>query len=725
MFASCIVDIVHSNVDRVFDYEAEEGLCAGTRVLVPFGNRAVEGFVLQISERTEYGGTVKKILRVLDETPALNAECLRLAKWLAREYHVTLAEALRLFIPAEMRGNRVSAKVRIACELADPAGIAGLNKNAKAQWKVAHALLSADREGKKLPPEYFTAHYAACKALEKKGILRLVETEVSRVPYGEMTFSEKEVEPTEEQRRAIAAILSEPATFLLFGVTGSGKTEVYLECIRQKLREGKTAILLVPEISLTPQMLRRFRGIFGERVAILHSGLSAGERFDEWRRIRSGEARIVIGARSAIFAPVEDLGLIIIDEEHENSYNSENAPRYRTEEVARERAAYNGCALVLGSATPQIESFYRAQKGEYKLLTLEKRVNGRKMPDVIVTDMKRELRRGNNSLFSGELETALVENFQKGEQSVLFLNRRGYSPTVICSDCGYVAKCSDCDVTLCYHEDEGLLKCHYCGNRYDMLTQCPECGGKRLTKRGAGTQRIVSELKKILPKARILRMDNDTTQTKEAHFKITEAFGKGEADVLVGTQMIAKGHDFPNVTLVGVVDADQSLYYSDYRSLERTFGLITQVAGRAGRAERPGRVILQTLTPNHFLFRLIANYDYRGFYEREIALREATCFPPFATIVKVLFVGENEEDTVACLKGAYEKISALRARNPEEFFFLNRMKSPIRRIMKMYRYQIVMRIKSERLLAEIYGISDGAQSLHTRNYVEVNPSGMS
>lgn len=725
MFASCIVDIIHSNVDRVFDYEADEGLKPGTRVLVPFGNRLVEGFVLQISERTEYRGTLKKVCRALDDFPALNAECLGLAKWISKEYHVILAEALRLFIPAEMRGSRVSVKTRTVCELADESGIASLKKNARAQWEVVHALLSARDRGETLSPEFFTEHYAACKALEKKGILRLTETEVSRVPYEEMASPEKNVELTAEQRRAVSAILSEPATYLLFGVTGSGKTEVYLECIRARLREGKTAILLVPEISLTPQMLRRFRGIFGEQVAILHSGLSAGERFDEWRRIRKGEARIVIGARSAVFAPVEDLGLIIIDEEHETSYNSENAPRYRTVDIARQRAAYHGCALVLGSATPLVESYYRAKKGEYRLLTLEHRVNGRTMPAVEIVDMKRELRRGNNSIFSGELEQALAENFERGEQSILFLNRRGYSPAVICSDCGYVAKCTDCDVTLCYHEDEGVLKCHYCGNRYDMLTECPKCGGKHLTKRGAGTQRIAAELKKILPRARVLRMDNDTTQTKEAHFKITEAFGKGEADVLVGTQMIAKGHDFPNVTLVGAVDADQSLYFSDYRSIERTFSLITQVAGRAGRAERAGRVILQTLTPNHFVYKLIAAYDYRGFFEREIALREATAFPPFSVIVKILFVGEDEAETVACLKSAFEKVSKLREDNPGEFFFLNRMKSPVRRIMKKFRYQIVMRVRSERMVSDLYDIADSAVGKHTVNYVEVNPSNMS
>ena len=725
MFASCIVDIVHSNVDRVFDYEADEGVEAGTRVLVPFGKRLVEGFVLQISERTQYGGTIRRIARVLDDFPALNAECIALAKWIAKEYHVTLAEALRLFIPAEMRGGRVSAKVRLTAELADESRIAGIRPSAKAQHEVIRARLAARDAGETLPPAFFTEHYAACKALEKKGVLRLVETEVSRVPYQKISAPERQVRPTEEQQRAISAILSEPATYLLFGVTGSGKTEVYLECIRAQLREGRTAILLVPEISLTPQMLRTFRGIFGDQVAILHSGLSAGERFDEWRRIRRGEARIVIGARSAVFAPVEDLGLIVIDEEHETSYNSEHAPRYRTADIARQRASYHGCALVLGSATPLVESFYRARTGEYRLLTLEHRINGRTMPSVQVVDMKRELRRGNNSLFSGELEAALEENFARGEQSILFLNRRGYSPAVICSDCGYVAKCTDCDVTLCYHEDEGVLKCHYCGNRYDMLTECPKCGGRHLTKRGAGTQRIAAELGKILPKARILRMDNDTTQTKEAHFRITEAFGRGEADILVGTQMIAKGHDFPNVTLVGAVDADQSLYFSDYRSIERTFSLITQVAGRAGRAERPGRVILQTLTPNHFVYRLIAAYDYRGFFEREIALREATGFPPFSVIVKMLFTGEDEAETIACLKTAYERVLKLREERPEEFFFLNRMKSPVRRIMKKFRYQIVMRISSERLLPELYDISDAAQGIHTVNFVEVNPSSMS
>ena len=725
MIASVIVDIVHASVDRVFDYEADEGIGPGDRVLVPFGPRPVEGFVLQISDRTEYRGTLKRVIRRLDEFRALNAECLALAKSLARRCHVTLAESLRLFIPAEMRNSRVSAKTRLTAELADESRIAELRKTAKAQFRALDVLFCARRENRPLRPEEFREHDAAFRALAKKGIVRITETEVDRIPYEGIPQQEKHVDLTAEQRAAVQKILSGPGTVLLFGVTGSGKTEVYLECIRAKLREGKTAIFLVPEISLTPQMLKRFRGMFGEQVAILHSGLSAGERYDEWRRIRRGEAQIVIGARSAVFAPLENVGIIVLDEEHETSYNSENAPRYRTADIAAERAAYNGCALVLGSATPLVESFYRARRGDFRLVRLDRRVNGQNMPAVSVVDMKRELRRGNHSVFSGELADALEETYRRGEQSILFLNRRGYAPTVICADCGYVAKCRDCDVALCFHEDENVLKCHYCGNRFEMPDRCPQCGGTHLLKNGAGTQRIVTEVKKLLPSARVLRMDNDTTQTKEAHFRITEAFARGEADILVGTQMIAKGHDFPNVTLVGAVNADQSLYFSDYRAIERTFSLITQVAGRAGRAAREGRVILQTLTPHHFVYGLIARYDYEGFYEREIALRETTAFPPFAVIVKVLFVGEDEGATVSALKEVFARISGIRNREPQEFYFLNRMKSPLKRIMRKYRYQIVMRIRDERLLDEIYSVADSAHREGVGCYVEVNPASMS
>lgn len=404
---------------------------------------------------------------------------------------------------------------------------------------------------------------------------------------------------------------------MLHGVTGSGKTEVYMHCIEDALSKNKTAIMLVPEISLTPQVFLQFKERFGDKVAILHSGLSQGERFDEWRRLRSGEATVAVGARSAIFAPLENLGVIIIDEEHDGSYVSEGNPRYDTVEIAGFRAGYNSCPLVLGSATPSVESYYKAEKGEYKLLELPHRINNLLLPEMEVVDMSRELRAGNRDVFSTSLKDALRKTIAAKEQAIIFLNRRGFASFVMCKDCGFILKCKDCDVSLTYHKEDNQLKCHYCGKRYEMIDRCPICHGTNIRQGRIGTERVVEEVRKVLPEARVLRMDNDTTSEKGAHQRILSAFSKGEADVLVGTQMIAKGHDFQNVTLVGILDADFSLYLSDYRSNERTFQLITQVAGRAGRAGKSGKVIIQTYTPRHYVFRYAASYDYKNFYLKE------------------------------------------------------------------------------------------------------------
>ncbi|MDE6850102.1 MAG: primosomal protein N', partial [Clostridia bacterium] len=419
---------------------------------------------------------------------------------------------------------------------------------------------------------------------------------------------------TAAQQGAVDYIENSPCRVnLIHGVTGSGKTEIYLKIIADKLKEGKSAIFLVPEISLTPQMLSQLRARFGGQAAIMHSGLSAGERFDEWWRLRTGEAKIAIGARSAVFAPLENIGAIIIDEEHDSSYRSETSPRYSTVEIAKMRAEYNDCKLILGSATPSVESFIRAKEGEYGLVTLTERINGRPMPEIIIADMRRELKRGNPSNLSRALKEELAQTLADGKQAIIFLNRRGYSQTVICTDCGYVAKCENCDVSLTYHSEENCLKCHYCGAKYRMLSACPECGGNHLRYSGTGTQRVVAELSQLFPSARLIRMDNDTVSGRDGHYKILKQFSEKKADILVGTQMIAKGHDFPAVTLVGILDADMSLHFSDYRSGERTFQLITQVAGRSGRAGDKGKVVLQTYSPENYILRYAVNTITRAF----------------------------------------------------------------------------------------------------------------
>jgi primosomal protein N' (replication factor Y) len=531
---------------------------------------------------------------------------------------------------------------------------------------------------------------------------------------------------TRDQQNAIASIDSSKKTVqLLHGVTGSGKTEIYLNLIARNLAEGKTAIFLVPEISLTPQMLSQLRARFGGEAAILHSGLSAGERFDEWWRLRSGEAKIAIGARSAIFAPLENIGVIIIDEEHDGSYVSETAPRYNTFEVALLRAKYNDCKLVLGSATPSVETYMHAESGEYNLIKLTKRINERPMPEIIVTDMRREVKRGNNTFFSAALRDELEHTLASGNQAILFLNRRGYSKSVICTECGYVAKCESCDITLTYHSEENCLKCHYCGAKYRMLRACPQCGGKKLSYTGTGTERVVELLRELYPSAKVLRMDNDTTSGKEGHFKILKEFSERKADVLVGTQMIAKGHDFPAVTLVGILDADMSLHFSDYRSGERTFQLITQVAGRSGRGKEKGKVVLQTYDPENAVLQYAIAYDYENFYRNEISMRRATAFPPFALIVRVMVSAEEDEDALNGLKRVFLPLEKLYLENQEKFLFFNKMHSPIKRIQNRYRYQVLMRLTDNELLPEIYQICAENRDKKSMVYVEENPANLS
>ena len=426
-------------------------------------------------------------------------------------------------------------------------------------------------------------------------------------------------------------------------------------------------------------MLSQLRARFGGSAAILHSGLSAGERFDEWWRLRSGEAKIAIGARSAVFAPLENIGAIIIDEEHDSSYSSESAPRYETVEIASFRAEYNGAKLILGSATPSVESFAKARDGEYNLITLTERINGKSLPEIIISDMCKEVRSGNNTAFSRALRQELDETLKSGRQAILFLNRRGYSRHVVCRDCGYVAKCENCDVSLTYHSEENCLKCHYCGARYRMLNACPDCGGTHVLYSGTGTQKVVSDLKTLFPDARILRMDNDTVSGKDGHYKILRQFSEKQADILVGTQMIAKGHDFPAVTLVGILDADMSLHFSDYRSGERTFQLITQVSGRSGRADDKGKVVLQTCSPENHILRYAVNYDYKGFFDNEIALRKATCFPPYSLICRIMITCGDNDKAIAVLKEVYFACEELRKNSPDEFIFLNKMHSPVKK----------------------------------------------
>lgn len=724
MIAEVIVDIASSETDRIFDYLCDDCVQAGDRVLAPFGAKMLTGFVMRLKETSDYPlEKLKKIQPTTDGLPALTKESLRLAEKITARYKVPKALTLRLFLPSEMRTGRVRELYRNYAELTLPFSEMKLIKSAKNQIGAVEYL---QQNGKSECAYVNNLFPGGISALEKKGYVKITKEQIFRDPYKQVDGEEQSRVLTDDQQRAVDFIKTDGHTAqLLFGVTGSGKTEIYLTLIAQCLKEGKSSIFLVPEISLTPQMLSQLRARFGKNAAILHSGLSAGERFDEWWRLRTGEAKIAIGARSAIFAPVENLGVVIIDEEHDSSYASETSPRYNTAEIALLRAKQNGCKLVLGSATPSVETYKKAQEGEIGLIRLTKRINQRPLPEITIADMRREVRRGNVSAFSSALKEELEKCLQNGKQAILFLNRRGYSQTVICKECGYVAKCEACDVSLTYHRDEDRLKCHYCGARYETLPACPDCNSRKLTYAGTGTQRIVADLQKLYPQARILRMDNDTTRGKEGHYKILKAFGEKQADILVGTQMIAKGHDFPSVTLVGILDADMSLHFSDYRSGERTFQLITQVAGRSGRAGESGKVVLQTFDPENEVLRFAVAYDYEGFYKNEISLRAAMMFPPFSKIVRVLVTGEDEKKAIETLKTVYFGLEKLYLENADKFLFFNKMHAPIKRIENKFRYQVLMRLSDTSVLPQIYQICQQARDKNTLVSVEENPSNMS
>ncbi|EMW5361237.1 primosomal protein N' [Enterococcus faecalis EnGen0356] len=536
----------------------------------------------------------------------------------------------------------------------------------------------------------------------KNGWLTFVEKEAYRDPFANQTFEKTTaLSLNAEQQVAVETILQsvqeqQSQTYLLEGITGSGKTEVYLQVIAEVLNQGKTAIMLVPEISLTPQMVQRFKSRFGEHVAVMHSGLSQGEKYDEWRKIERGEAEVVVGARSAIFAPIENIGVIIIDEEHEASYKQEETPRYHARDLAIWRSEYHHCPVVLGSATPSLESRARAQKNVYQRLRLTQRANqAATLPTIDVVDMRQEVENGNVSSFSMSLQEKLQERLEKNEQSVLLLNRRGYSSFVMCRDCGYVLPCPNCDISLTLHMDSKTMKCHYCGHEERIPYRCPNCGQDKIRYYGTGTQKVEEELQTLLPDSRILRMDVDTTRRKGAHEKILRTFGEGQADILLGTQMIAKGLDFPNVTLVGVLNADTALNLPDFRSSERTFQLLTQVSGRAGRAEKPGEVIIQSFNPEHYAIQLAKAQDYEDFYTKEMYIRHRGDYPPYYFTVQIT-ASHPEENEAA--KQMFQIATKLKQGLSPQAILLGPTPNAIMRVNNRYFYQVIIKYKQEPML---------------------------
>ncbi len=657
MYCQVIVDIVHENVASPFTYRIPDMMTfePGQRVAVPFGPREKEGIVLELTEECNLEPSrIREVLRPLEDYAAIPPELMALAKEMAEKAHCPLAETLRLMLPAQMRGGRVHVKtersVRLAVTPEEATAAAEAEKRSRKRAEILRILAEKKEISVKELAESVKDPAEALKKLTEDGLIEICETESLRTPGDVFETPEDPgftLTPGQEEALSeiIPALQGKGGRFLLHGVTGSGKTEVFMEAVRKTLTLGKSAIILVPEIALTPQMVAWFRGRFGPVAAVIHSRLSPGERYDEWRRIRRGDARVVIGARSAVFSPVRELGLIVVDEEHESTYFSDHHPRYDAREVALSRCEREMATLILASATPSVLSFAKARRGDYMLLEMPRRVNDRPLPEVELVDMREELENGNRTVLSGALRAALKQCAAKGEQAMLLMNRRGYNSFVSCRSCGYVVKCPNCDISMTYHlgTQDGLLRCHYCGQAMLPPEKCPECGSRYIRFFGAGTQKVEEEVQKLLPGIRTLRMDYDTTSGKDGHGKILEEFRSGRARILIGTQMIAKGLDFPRVTLVGVVAADMTLNLPDYRSRERTFQLLTQVAGRAGRGQEPGRVIIQTYKPEDPIIGYAAMQDYRSFFEDEFRRRRNGLYPPFTLLARILVESPKEE----------------------------------------------------------------------------------
>ena len=744
MFCQVIIDIVHENVASPFTYRIPQGmtLIPGQRVAVPFGRLQKEGIVLSLKQECSLDeNKIRNVLKPLEEYAAIPPELMALAEQMANECHCPLAETLRLMLPAQMRGGRVHVKTEKTARLAvtPEKAEAAAEKNVRSPKRTALLRILADGKAhtvKELATQVKDPN-EALKKLAAEGLVILSDEETLRTPGG--AFRQPE-DPgfvlTPGQEEALDEILpclkGKGGKFLLHGVTGSGKTEVFMAAVRNVLAMGRSAIILVPEIALTPQMVAWFRGRFGPVAAVIHSRLSPGERFDEWRRIRRGDARVVIGARSAVFSPARNLGLIVVDEEHETTYLSDHHPRYDAREVAIRRCERENATLILASATPSIMSFARARRGDYMLLEMPRRVQDRPLPDVVIIDMRQELENGNRTVLSAVLRRELKDCAERGEQAMLLMNRRGYNSFVSCRSCGYVVKCPNCDISMTYHmnSEDGLLRCHYCGYTMKPPAVCPECGGKYIRYFGAGTQKVEEEVRKMLPGVNVVRMDYDTTSGKDGHGKILEEFRSGRAKILIGTQMIAKGLDFPRVTLVGVIAADMTLNLPDYRSRERTFQLLTQVAGRAGRGEKPGRVIIQTYKPEDPVITYAAAQDYRSFFEDEFTRRRRGLYPPFTLLARYLTESVNEAAAAAAADRLEQATRQLIDKHPEwsRKLLLMTNDTPSVKVLrgKNRRHVLMKMLVSQEADEMIAAMTEIARSEfeNTEVWFEVNPTTM-
>ncbi|WP_414049453.1 primosomal protein N' [Macrococcus animalis] len=788
MIAKVIVDVNSKRVDKLFDYlipdHLEGQIMPGMRVVVPFGPRKVQGYVIEQSETAEFD-KLKPILSVQDYVPELTQELIELSEWMSYSHVSKRIAVLDAMLPAALKGKykkvlkiedtseipedlikyfnhgslildraqeleimpllapfiatgaiiedvdvtqKNKVKKLLGVKLMEGIDFESLTKNEK-QLAACEEVLS-HREGITFVElESRGISKAVCNTLIKNGVFEKVELEQTRDPFAHKVFFEDTKKVLlEEQQVAFDAIHSayqnkQAETFLLHGVTGSGKTEVYLQLISEVLNNKQQAIVLVPEIALTPQMVDRFKSRFGDEVAVLHSGLSSGERYDEWRKIKNQTASVSVGARSSIFAPFKDIGIIIIDEEHETTYKQEDYPRYHAREIAEWRAQFHQCPLVLGSATPSLESYARAEKGVYTKLEMLTRANQLAMPDMNVANMRDELANGNRSMFSRSLREKIQEKIDKDEQVVLFLNRRGHAQFMLCRDCGHVPMCPNCDISLTYHKFTDELKCHYCGHKEPPVNVCPSCESEHIREMGVGTQKVEEIIYETFRDAKVIRMDNDTTRKKGAHEKLLEQFKRKEANILLGTQMIAKGLDFPDITLVGVLNADTMLNLPDFRASEKTFQLLTQVSGRAGRSTKRGEVVIQTYNPEHYAVEYALANDYKGFFKEEMEYRRLGKYPPYFYMVYLNFSHQDLRKVLLESKHIHQIL--LQHLTPGSYV-LGPAPSPIARINNQHRFQVMIKFKSEpELLKALNYLDDYYHEQYVKDkftlHIDINP----
>ena len=741
MVAEVIIDTSVKSLNKTFDYEIPTDLSdkviVGSRVFVPFGNQKnlEEGIVVKIKEMSEY--KVKEIKGLQKEQ--IKSEYISLAKWMSYRYFCNIAECLKLMLPpgrtAKDITKRVNEKTVNCFEInkSEDEIREALDNNLIRSEKQKNVLEYLLNNGKSTMSDiqlFNDASLAVVNSLVKKGFVRKGVEKVSRNPFvHKIGVKSVDLELTNEQQLAYNSIKNS-GEYLLYGITGSGKTEIYLQLIEKMLKQGKSSIMLVPEISLTPQTIDRFIARFGEEeIAVLHSKLSTGERFDEWNKIKDGKAKIIIGARSAIFAPAQNLGLIVIDEEHDESYQSEASPRYDSIEVAEYLCNKFNIPLVLGSATPSMREFYKAKMGKINLLTLSQRANNSTLPKVEIVDLRDELANGNKTMISCKLQEEIKKNIETKKQTILYFNRRGFSSFLMCQDCGHTFKCDRCDITLTYHKVENKLKCHYCGEEYQIPRECPQCGSKNIKYIGAGTQKLEEQIKEMFPMASTIRMDIDTVSKKNSHEIILDKFRQENINILIGTQMVVKGHHFPNVTLVGAIFADTSLNIGDFRANERTFQTLTQVAGRAGRGNDEGRVIIQTFNPENYAIQYSKTQNYDLFYSTEIGIRKQLKYPPFCDIIAIALTGNNEKNLVTFSKNIH---MYLRDRVIKEKFgvlLYSPVQCPIYKIKDKYRMRILIKClyddRMHKLLNDMLEkFEKESKKFGSKVIIQVNPNNM-